>query len=126
MPLERQQFRNIVGAFPTGVAVVTTVDPEGVPRGLTTQSFTSVSTDPPLVLVCIDKSSRTLPALLHSRAFAINFLSAGREALSNRFASKEPDKFAGLSFRPSSVAKGAPIFHEDIVACAECNVTQTV
>ena len=63
-----------MSAFPTGVAVVTTLDAEGGPRGLTTNALCAVSAEPPLLLVCVDRESRTLPALLHSGRFVVNFL----------------------------------------------------
>lgn len=126
MPVDLDLFRGIVGSFPTGVTIVTAMDTEGVPRGLTSNAFSSVSADPPLLLVCVDKKSQTLPALRSSGAFVVNFLAAGREQLSNRFASKDADKFAGLRWRPSQIARGAPILEDEIIACAECLTAQVV
>ncbi len=126
MPLDTPAFRSLMGAFPTGVVIVTTIDPEGAPKGLTTQAFISVSVDPPLLLVGMDKTSRTLHALLATKAFVVNFLAAGRGDLATRFASKGDDKFAGVAWRPSIAAKGAPILANDSAAYAECLVTQTI
>lgn len=126
MPVNAQTFRSLMGAFPTGVIIVTTVDPVGAPKGLTTQSFLSVSTDPPLLLVSLDRTSRTLRALLATRVFAVNFLASGRGDLATRFASKDDDKFTGVVWRPSSVAKGSPILADDSVAYAECLVDRTI
>lgn len=126
MPLDTPAFRSLMGAFPTGVVIVTTVDPEGAPKGLTTQSFVSVSIDPPLLLVSLDKTSRTLRALLGTKAFVVNFLAAGRGDLATQFASKGDDKFAGVAWRPSIAAKRSPILANDSVAYAECLVTQTI
>jgi flavin reductase (DIM6/NTAB) family NADH-FMN oxidoreductase RutF len=123
--VDRELYRAVAGAFPTGIAVVTAVDPDGEPRGLTTQSFVGLSTEPPLVLVSVDRTSRTLPALQHSRCFVINFLRAGAEEVSIMFASKRDDKFAGLTWTPSPLANGAPILDECVVAVAEC-VVETV
>src|SRR3954454_24327215 len=72
--VDRSTFFQIMSAFPTGVAIVTTVEEDGTPRGLTTNAVTSVSADPPILLVCIDKDSRTLPALRASRRFVVNFM----------------------------------------------------
>lgn len=119
-------FRAVVGAFPTGVTVVTTLDGDGTPRGLTSNAFSSVSADPPLLLVCVDKRSQTLPALQASGTFVVNFLAAGRQELSNTFASRAADKFAGVSWEPSAVANGAPILVHDVVAYAECVIHQQV
>lgn len=116
--LAREELFAIMSAFPTGVAVVTTRDAQGRPRGLTAQSVASVSAEPPLVLVCIDRESRTLPALRASRRFVVNFLRADRGALCARFASKTEDKFAGVAWREA--ADGMPVLHEDALAHAEC------
>jgi flavin reductase (DIM6/NTAB) family NADH-FMN oxidoreductase RutF len=122
--VDRATFFAIMGAFPTGVAVVTTLDEDQQPRGLTSNSVCSVSADPPLLLVCVDKRSNTLPGLRHSRSFVVNYLSADRGELSNLFASKEPDKFAGLAWRPT--ANGGPWLYQDSMAHAECTTEQEI
>ena len=122
--MDRATFFAIMGAFPTGVAIVTTMDDRNQPRGLTSNALCSVSADPPLMLVCVDKSSNTLPGLRHSRKFVVNYLSAGRGDLANIFASKEPDKFQGVSWRPAS--NGMPWLHTDTIAHAECAITQEI
>src|SRR5207245_3010173 len=94
------------------------------PRGLTTKALSSVSAAPPLLLVCVDKNSNTLPGLRHSRKFVVNYLSAGRGDLANVFASKEPDKFQGVSWRPAS--NGMPWLHTDTIAHAECLINQEI
>ena len=124
--MDRDLYRLLAGSFPSGVCVVTTVDAEGQPRGLTTQSFIGLSTEPPLMLVSLDRTSRTLAALQHTRAFVINFLKVGSEEVSTRFASKAADKFEGLRWRPAAAAKNAPVLVDHSVAYAECTVTQTV
>src|ERR1700745_3136182 len=98
--MDRATFFALLGAFPTGVGVVTTLDGEE-PKGLTSNALCSVSAEPPLMLVCVDKNSNTLPALRHSKKFVVNYLSAGRGDLANLFASKEPDKFQTVSWRPA-------------------------
>lgn len=120
MPVDRDLYRRISGAFPTGVTIITTRDAAGEPRGLTTQSYVGLSTEPPLMLTSIDKTSRTLPALRHTKAFVINFLRLGAEDVATKFASKADDKFAGLKWQPSDVAGGAPILVDHAVAYAEC------
>src|SRR6266568_1927113 len=124
MPVDRDIYRRLSGSFPTGVMIVTTRDASGEPRGLTTQSYVGVSTEPPLMLVSVDKTARTLVALKHSRSFVLNFLKVGAEDAATRFASKSDDKFAGVPWRPSSIAKGAPILHEYALAYAECTVVE--
>ena len=119
VPVAGDEFRQIMSAFPTGVAVVTTLDADGTPRGLTTNAVCSVSSDPPLLLVCVDRESRTLPALLHSKRFVVNFVAEGRDELARRFASKADDKFAGVAWEPG--LGGMPCLREDSLAYAECS-----
>ena len=120
MAIPREEFLRIMSAFPTGVAVVTTVDGEGTHRGLTTNAFTSVSAVPPILLVCVDLTSRTLPALRATRRFAVNFMGDGCEETCRLFASKADDKFERTAWRPG--IGGVPILHQDAVAYAECSV----
>jgi flavin reductase (DIM6/NTAB) family NADH-FMN oxidoreductase RutF len=126
MTVDRDTFRRLRSAFPTGVTVITTVAGDGEPRGLTLQAFVAVSTEPPLILVSLEANSRTLVAIRDHGAFVVNFLSEGREQLSNRFASKEEEKFAGVNWRASHVAKGSPILTADVVAYAECHVAREI
>jgi flavin-dependent trigonelline monooxygenase, reductase component len=126
MPVDRDLFRRISGSFPTGVTIITTRDADGAPKGLTTQSFIGLSTEPPLMLVSIDKTSRTLSALERSNHFVVNFLKHGAEDVATRFASKSEDKFSGVPWRPSAVAGGVPILHESSVAYAECAVDRRI
>ena len=122
--MDRATFFAIMGAFPTGVCIVTTIDASQQPRGLTSNALCSVSAEPPLLLVCVDKNSNTLPGLRHSQKFVVNYLSAGRGDLANLFASKEPDKFARISWRPAR--NGMPWLQADSIAYAECTITQEI
>lgn len=126
MPIERDRYRGLAGAFPTGVTVVTTIDKDGQPKGLTTQSFVGLSTEPPLMMISVDKTSRTLAALQYARAFVINFLKVGSEDLATLFASKADDKFRGVRWEPSAVAKGCPVLRDASVAYAECVVADVI
>lgn len=126
MPVRGHLFRRVVGSFPSGVTVVTAMQEDGTPRGLTSNAVTAVSAEPPLLLVCIDQHSNTLSAVRHSRAFVVNFLAAGAEELAIRFSSKDPDKFEGLRWTASSLAVGAPILEDHVVAHAECIVNRRV
>lgn len=89
-------FRNALGAFATGVTIVTTRDGEGRDIGLTANSFNSVSLDPPMVLWSLAKSARSLPAFLAATHFAVHVLAADQEELSLRFATRGSEKFSGL------------------------------
>lgn len=118
MAVDRNTFFQIMSAFPTGVAIVTTLDADGTPRGLTTNAVTSVSADPPILLICIDRDSRTLPALRLSRRFVVNFMRDDHAELCELFASKADDKFAAVAW--TAGLGGLPILHEGAVAHAEC------
>lgn len=83
---EELSFRQVMGVFPTGVTVVATRTAPGALCGLTVNSFTSVSLDPPLVLVCIDRSSSTHDCLLGASSFTVSILGAHQEELATRFA----------------------------------------
>jgi flavin reductase (DIM6/NTAB) family NADH-FMN oxidoreductase RutF len=120
--MDKATFFAIMGAFPTGVGIVTALDDNNEPRGLTSNALCSVSAEPPLMLVCVDKNSNTLPALRHSGKFVVNYLSAGRGDLANLFASKEPDKFQNVSWRPAG--NNMPWLHTDTIAHAECTLAQ--
>ncbi|MGA9395567.1 MAG: flavin reductase family protein [Azonexus sp.] len=104
---DTRSLRNTLGRFATGVTIVTAIDPDGQPIGLTVNSFSAVSLDPPLVLWCLDNSSHNLEAFRSASHHAINVLSAGQVDLSNRFATWPVDRFAGLHW--SAGAGGAPL-----------------
>lgn len=91
-----RRFRNALGAFATGVTIVTARDAEGRDIGLTANSFNSVSLDPPMVLWSLAKTARSLPAFLQASHFAVHVLAADQEELSKRFATRGSEKFAGL------------------------------
>jgi flavin reductase (NADH) len=126
VPIDGDLFRAVLGSFPTGVTIVTTMDGKGAPRGLTSNAICAVSLEPPLLLICIDKQSGSLPAFLESRSFVVNFLAAGRGELATRFASKGGDRFANVRWEPSRAAGGAPVLVDDNVAHADCVLAQTV
>src|SRR6185437_2184725 len=94
--LTTQTMRSVLGAFATGVVIVTTYDKNGDPVGITANSFSSVSLDPPLVSWCLRSNSYSLPAFRQSKRFAINVLGAGATDLCRRFASSHAAKWQGL------------------------------
>jgi flavin reductase (DIM6/NTAB) family NADH-FMN oxidoreductase RutF len=104
--LDKKALRRALGTFVTGVTIVTTTDEMGRPRGLTVNSFTSVSLDPPLVLVCIAKTSGSFDAFQRSSGFAINVLCEDQRSISDLFATKSPDKFDHVDWVPGLA--GAP------------------
>ncbi|MFF5209149.1 flavin reductase family protein [Streptosporangium sp. NPDC000396] len=89
-------LREALGQFATGVAVITTATPGGERAGVTVNSFTSVSLDPPLVLWCLSGQAPSTPVFLRAGRFAVNVLAAGQDHLSRRFATPSSDKFAGV------------------------------
>lgn len=120
---DAMEFRRALGSFLTGVTIVTTVDDAGDARGFTANSFTSVSLDPPLVLVCIAKKALGHQAFSTSRGFAINILSEDQKAASGIFASKAADKFASVAWQ--SGRTGNPLI-DGSVAVFDCAMEQLV
>lgn len=92
--IDPKALRNAFGAFATGVTVITTRQPDGTPRGFTANSFTSVSLDPPLLLVCLAKTAHSADVFRDAPHFAVNILAEDQKAVSGLFASRAADKFA--------------------------------
>ncbi len=111
------EFRNALGRFATGVTIITTLDQQGLPAGVTANSYNSVSLDPPLVLWSLARDSRSMDAFADCSEFAVHILGAHQEELALRFASRGDDKFAGLKVHPGH--GGVPLF-DDCVAHFEC------
>ena len=86
-------LRDALGCFATGVTVVTCVGDDGRPAGLTVNSFTSVSLDPPLLLVCLAKQAASAAPLTQADSFAVNVLQTGQQPASIRFATRDEDRF---------------------------------
>jgi flavin reductase (DIM6/NTAB) family NADH-FMN oxidoreductase RutF len=102
-----REFRNALGRYATGIAVITLKTPSGELLGLTVNSFNSVSLTPPLVVWSLANTSSALAAFEASEYYAINVLAADQEELSQRFASRREDRFAGLTLE--SGLGGAPL-----------------
>lgn len=117
------ELRKAFSSFMTGVTVVTTQSNEGVPIGFTANSFTSVSLDPPMVLVCCGHKLSCLPVFQESRRFAINILSEDQQDISDRFARFQGDRFEGLDWQNSEL--GNPLIHE-CSAWFDCRLDQTI
>lgn len=120
MTISSRRFRDAIGSFPTGVAVVTASGP----AGLTTNAVTSLSLDPVLLLVCFDNGSRTLPAVRDSGRFGVNVLRAGQEELARVFASKRVgrEKFAAATHE---LVDGVPVL-VGVLAWFVCELRQLV
>jgi len=106
---DARTLRDALGCFATGVTVVTARTADGRPLGLTANSFTSVSLDPPLLLVCIANSAGSAEALRDAGHFAVNVLQIGQQPVSNLFASRTEDRFGGTGW--SEGESGAPVLH---------------
>lgn len=113
-------FRDTIGRFPTGVAIVTSIGPDG-PAGMTTNAVTSLSLDPLLIIVCFETRSRTLDVVRATRRFGVNVLHVEDEALAIVFASKRvgPEKFEALTDRRWREEHGVPVLDRAVawIAC---------
>lgn len=118
LQVTEQDFRATMATFCTGVVVVT-ASPHGNPVGLTCQSFTSLSTDPPLVSFNTRLGSRTWPSIRAAGAFAVNILAADQESLSRTFSGKAPDRYAGVAWRYGS--HGLPLL-DGALAHVQCTL----
>jgi flavin reductase (DIM6/NTAB) family NADH-FMN oxidoreductase RutF len=91
VPIDPGSFRDVLAAYATGVTVVTAIGPGG-PSGATANAVTSLSLDPPMMLACLDRGSRTLTSVRAAGRFGVNALAAGQESLARRFSGKDPEE----------------------------------
>lgn len=99
MAIDQRELRNVMGNFATGVTIITTKNAAGKPFGLTANAFSSLSLDPPLLLICVDKKVDCYAYFDESQVFGVNFLSEDQDQLSTRFATKGIEKFEGVSYQ---------------------------
>jgi flavin reductase (DIM6/NTAB) family NADH-FMN oxidoreductase RutF len=119
MPVDQLEFRRVMGHFATGVTIVTSHDGAGKLGGLTANAVASVSLEPPMVLVCVDKKSDSYPLFGASQTFAVNILAQEQETLSRRFAKSGGDKFSGIGYRIGTT--GSPLL-SDTIAFLDCRI----
>lgn len=119
---DKRELRNVLGAFVTGVTVVTTVDARGQPQGVTANSFSSVSLEPPLVLWSQALAARSYPAFRDGDRFVVNILAQDQVSVSRQFASSIDDKFAGVAWTPG--LGGVPVI-DGSSAYLECRRVAT-
>jgi 3-hydroxy-9,10-secoandrosta-1,3,5(10)-triene-9,17-dione monooxygenase reductase component len=117
-----RQFRDVLGLFCSGVTVVTSVS-DGKPVGMTCQSFSSVSLEPPLVMFSPAKTSRAWPLMQRAGFFCVNILAADQADLSNAMATKGDEKFTGVGW--SAATTGAPVI-EGVIGYIDCTVHQVI
>ncbi len=121
MPVDKQRFRHIGGAFATGVTVITT-GRDGYYHGMTANAFATVSLEPALVLVCVDKTAHTYPVLDSSGAFNVNILAEDQQEVSRLFANKELQESHGLSGMDFHIGvNGVPVL-ASCLAYMQCRV----
>ncbi len=122
MPINTDEFRAALGRFASGVTVVTTKDSDGRLHGITVSAFCSVSLEPPLILVCIEKNTGSHYALEQSDSFVVNILREDQQYISDRFASYLSDKFAEVKYHPG--IDDLPVL-EDVLANLECRLVNS-
>ncbi len=105
-------LRDAFGGFATGVTIITAITQNGEPIGLTANSFTSLSLDPPLLLVCVANTANSASVLRSASHFAVNVLQIDQKAVSNRFAGKGEDRFANTDWLPGET--GAPLLNQSL------------
>jgi flavin reductase (DIM6/NTAB) family NADH-FMN oxidoreductase RutF len=114
-------FRSALRRFPTGVTVVTTIS-DGKPKGFTANAFSSVSAEPPMILICVSRRSRTHPLIAQAGSFCVNILRLEQRELAKRFAARDPcEPFASLTYR--SEQTGSPII-DDALAYLDCTLAE--
>jgi flavin reductase (DIM6/NTAB) family NADH-FMN oxidoreductase RutF len=118
--LTSDEFRDVISHFASGVTVITALH-EDRPYGTTASAVTSLSLEPPMLLICMNKQSETGRAVAESKRFGVNILGANQADLAERFARKGGDKFAGVAVTPGKW--GEPLFDEAL-ATLECRVAE--
>jgi flavin reductase (DIM6/NTAB) family NADH-FMN oxidoreductase RutF len=119
MSIDPSEFRRILGHWVTGVAVVATGTEDGEPCGFTANAFTSLSLEPPLVLVCVDRTADSLAGIRATGCFTVSVLGSADERLARHFAADADGKFEGVAW--TTAVTGAPVL-EDALAWVDCRV----
>lgn len=119
MTIDEDLFKSVLARFASGITVITTRDAEGRDHGMTASAFSSLSLDPPLVLVCIANDATMAPVVGSAASFVVNILADSQEALSRRFAGKLDDRFAGVGQMRGDL--GDAIL-DDVLAWMQCRI----
>ena len=119
MPINKDEFRAALGRFASGVTVITTRDNDGNLHGITVSAFCSVSLEPPLILICIEKTTGSYLALEESENFVVNILREDQQYYSDQFASYLPEKFNGIEYQMNEA--GIPVL-KNTLANLECRL----
>ncbi len=125
MSVNNQEFKNALKLWASGVTVITAQTENLGLKGMTATSFTSVSMDPPQILVCINQSADTGDAVLEGKSFAVNILKANQQEISNQFAggASQEQRFANVHWHKGET--GSPVI-DDALASIECKVVDQV
>ncbi len=121
--MDKSRFRRVCGRFATGVTVATAFGADGTPHGMTANSFSSVSLEPPLVLICVGHTATILPHIRTAESFGINILTEGQQHISELFARKGYDRFDGVAWHRGET--GVPLLR-GVLATMECARRQIV
>ncbi len=119
MTVDDDLFKSVLARFASGITIITTRDSDGRDHGMTASAFSSLSLDPPLVLVCIANDATIAPVVATASSFAVNVLAESQEALSRRFAGKLDDRFAGVGHTRGEL--GDAIL-DDVLAWMQCRI----
>jgi 3-hydroxy-9,10-secoandrosta-1,3,5(10)-triene-9,17-dione monooxygenase reductase component len=114
----QREYRRVLGRLPTGVTIVTAFTAAGAPTGLSANSVTSVSLDPPMILVCPAKTSTTWPTIRERGTFCVNVMASHHAELCRRFARKGVDRFAGIGWHARPAGPGL----DEAIAWLECDM----
>lgn len=117
MTVDPDTFRSVLGRFAAGVTIVTALDSQGRDYGLTVSAFSSLSLEPPLVVVCIDHGASLHPVLQKAEHFAVNILSTDQEPLARRFSTLTDERFNGVGYVRGQT--GVAVL-DDVLAILEC------
>jgi flavin reductase (DIM6/NTAB) family NADH-FMN oxidoreductase RutF len=117
LSVSADEFRSVLGRFPSGVTIVTTRAEDGSDQGMTVSAFCSVSLHPPLILICIEKTASAYAALTSAASFIVNILSADQEQIARRFSIVDIDRFEGVGYTRSQ--NGIAVL-DDVLGVLEC------
>jgi flavin reductase ActVB len=124
MPVDPAVFRDAMGHFPSGVCVVTTIDPQSKPWGFTASAFSSLSLEPPLILVCLDRRADSHDAFYSAGSFAVSILASHQVSMAVHFATRGIEKFEGVTLASGQELR-LPLIPEAVVHL-ECSMHQTI
>lgn len=115
--IDEDEFRSVMGRFASGVTVVTSMSADGADQGMTVSAFCSLSLDPPLVLICVDRTASMYESLGEADGFIVNILAEKQESLARRFSGLDPNRFDGIGYSRGS---NGIVVLDDVLGYVEC------